>query len=73
VAEEYVYRYAYGVHEDLDMEVVDRRDRELWSAMRSWAETHPGVQIELLGPLDAPRMDPTWILSFRSGHLDAVV
>jgi hypothetical protein len=61
------------VHEERDMEVVDRRDRELGAVMRSWAETHPGVPVELLGPLDAPGMDPTWILSFRSGHLDADV
>jgi len=61
------------VHEKLDMEVVDRRDRELGSVLRSWPETHPGVQVELLGPLDAPGMDPTWIVSFRSEYLDADV
>jgi hypothetical protein len=61
------------VHEELDMEVVDRRDRELGSVIRSWAETHPDVQVELHGPLEAPGMDPTWIMCFRSGHLDADV
>jgi hypothetical protein len=41
--------------------------------MRSWAEASVGVQVELLGPLDAPGMDPTWVLQFRSGQLEANV
>jgi hypothetical protein len=61
------------VHEQLDPEAVDRRDRELGSVMRSWAEVCVGVEVELLGPLDAPGMDPTWVLRLRGGQLEAEV
>ena len=61
------------VGEELDLEAVDRRDRELGSVIRSWAKAIVGVQSELLGPLDAPGMDPTWILQLRGAQLEADV
>jgi hypothetical protein len=61
------------VHEELDVEAVDRRDRELGSVMLSWVEASVGGQVELLGPLDAPGMDPTWVLRVRSEQLEADV
>jgi len=61
------------VHEELDPAIVDRRDRELGSVIRSWVEASVGVQVELLGPLDEPGMNPTWVLRLRSAQLEADV
>ncbi|MEH0971727.1 hypothetical protein V6U77_11400 [Micromonospora sp. CPCC 205546] len=41
-------------------------DVQLGQAIRSWADGFrtPGVALEVHGPLEAPGMDPTWIVRF---------
>jgi hypothetical protein len=41
--------------------------------MRAWLDAAEQGHAELHGPLDAPGMDPTWILSIRSNDLEADV
>lgn len=41
-------------------EPFESRDLEIGAALRSWRPVR--LEPELLGPLDAPGMDPTWIL-----------
>ncbi len=43
-------------------EPFESRDLELGAALGAWSEAQTLFQLELLGPLDAPGMDPTWLL-----------
>lgn len=55
-------------------EPYESHDLELGDVLRSWAETHAvSLSADLEGPLDAPGMDPTWILRVRGQLLDAEV
>ncbi|MEU7903608.1 hypothetical protein [Actinoplanes sp. NPDC049118] len=48
------------------------RDLEVGLSLRSWAEAHAAsLNLELEGPLDAPGMDPTWILRMSGPLLEA--
>jgi hypothetical protein len=59
--------------DDESVGIRRRRDAELGSAMRAWASEAKAVPAEIEGPLEAPGMDPRWILKIRSEHLDADV
>lgn len=59
--------------EGVASDAVDARDRELGSIMRTWAQARDGLEVEVLGPLDAHGMDPTWVLRLRSELLEAHV
>lgn len=55
-------------------EPYESRDLELGDVLRSWADTHAAsLSAELDGPLDAPGMDPTWMLRISGHLLDAEV
>ena len=55
-------------------EPYESRDLELGDVLCSWAEAHTAsLSAELEGPLDAPGMDPTWILRVHGRLLDAEV
>ncbi|MER5336604.1 hypothetical protein [Micromonospora sp. NPDC002717] len=42
--------------------------------LRSWADAHAAsLDLELEGPLDAPGMDPTWILRMSGPRVEAEV
>lgn len=46
----------------------ERRDAQLGVLLVEWAKPS-GVTVE--GPLEAPGMDPRWIVHFRSEHFEA--
>jgi hypothetical protein len=55
-------------------EPFESRDLELGCTLRSWADAHAtSLDLELEGPLDAPGMDPTWILRMSGPLLEAEV
>jgi hypothetical protein len=55
-------------------EPYESRDLELGRALRSWTDAYVGLlDITLQGPLDAPGMDPTWILRMSGPLLEAEV
>jgi hypothetical protein len=55
-------------------EPYEGRDLELGSALQSWVDAHGAHgEVELVGPLEAPGMDPTWVLRLRSLELEADV
>jgi hypothetical protein len=55
-------------------EPFESRDLELGRTLRSWADAHAtSLDLELEGPLDAPGMDPTWILRMSGPLLEAEV
>ena len=55
-------------------EPYESRDLELGEALRSWTDSYVGpLDLTLQGPLDAPGMDPTWILRMSGPLLDAEV
>ena len=50
------------------------RDRELGQTLRSWTDAYVGLlNLTLQGPLDAPGMNPTWILRMSGLFLEANV
>ncbi len=54
-------------------EPYESRDLELGSVVQSWADEQTGaVDLQLDGPLEAPGMDPTWILKVRGKAIEAV-
>jgi hypothetical protein len=54
-------------------EPSESRDLELGSVVRSWAdEQTDAVNLKFDGPLDAPGMDPTWMLELRGTAIEAV-
>ncbi|WP_433200906.1 hypothetical protein ACQP00_29605 [Dactylosporangium sp. CS-047395] len=55
-------------------EPFESRDLALGRALRSWADAHAtSMDLELEGPLDAPGMDPTWMLRMSGPLLYAEV
>jgi hypothetical protein len=55
-------------------EPFESRDLALGRTLRSWADAHATLlDLELEGPLDAPGMDPTWILRLSGPLLEAEV
>jgi hypothetical protein len=56
------------VTSDLERDDMQARDGALGLALSSWAVA---ADVEVLGPLDAPGMDPTWIARFRSDAFEA--
>ncbi|GAB1689958.1 hypothetical protein [Krasilnikovia sp. M28-CT-15] len=56
-------------------EPYESRDLELGRCLQSWAEANAAspLDLELVGPLDAPGMDPTWILRMSGSLLEAEV
>ncbi|MGX6605786.1 hypothetical protein ACWKSP_27180 [Micromonosporaceae bacterium Da 78-11] len=55
-------------------EPFESQDLELGSALSSWAESHSGsLSMTLQGPLDAPGMDPTWLLHLTGRLIEAEV
>jgi hypothetical protein len=52
-------------------EPFESRDLELGAALRAWAEAHSrSFELQLHGPLDAPGMDPTWLLRISGDVLE---
>lgn len=55
-------------------EPFESRDLELGRTLLSWADAHAtSLDLELEGPLDAPGMDPTWIVRVSGPLLVAEV
>lgn len=55
-------------------EPYESRDLELGRTLRSWTDAYVGLlDLTLQGPLDAPGMDPTWILGMSGPLLEADV
>ena len=53
-------------------EPYESRDIELGSALQAWVDAKADRwQVELIGPMEAIGMDPTWILRLRSDGLEA--
>lgn len=60
-------------HQPAD-EPFESQDLELGAALSSWAETRSGALVpNLQGPLDAPGMDPTWLLHLTRRLIEAEV
>jgi hypothetical protein len=55
-------------------EPFESLDLELGSTLGAWADAHASsLALDLEGPLDAPGMDPTWILRISGASLEAEV
>lgn len=53
-------------------ESLESRDLGLGAALQSWVNAHAGARdIRLDGPREAIGMDPTWVLTMRTPHLEA--
>ena len=49
---------------------ADRRDAELAAALGDWVTAADPDVVEAIGPFETG-MEPTWVLRFRSRHLEA--